>query len=479
MQQAGSGLEIAAVTTHHHAYLWRINGDGSVDREAHLDLAEAVATTSRGLNVAFLGGCPIVLFSREDNGIHAVDIRTATRVGMPCLGHTEFVRCAVAGQVDGRTVVASIAYDETVRIADLVSGTPLGLPLSIQSRWPDMEMQFTFGQVDGIPVGFTCAPEEVRMWDLRSMKPIGEPICGGDNDVAGLAITPAPAAIPGPPLVVTGSNKGALRVHSLSDGRQVAAHCTSTPYTFSMAAASVDDAIIAVQGGWRVIHVWNVGTQQRIGTLRESASIRCLLTHQLDGRWIVISTFEDSTLRVWDLLTQAPVGAPLAGHTAEVTDLAASGSKGLLVSASKDGTARIWDLHTHKVVGDPLGDHQLGAKAVSLGQLGDRNIVVTGDGNGNIRAWDLLTRETLILDIPPHADAIARLRMQTMNHIPVLVVADTNGRIRVWDLSVRAQLMEINTESSIQDTTLTDTAELCVATEMGVVMMKLNLALSG
>ena len=124
VQQTGSGLEIAAVTTHHHAYLWRIDRDRSAYREAHLDLAEAVATTSNGLNVAFLASCPIVLFSREDNGIHTVDIRTATRVGMPVLGHTEFVRCAVAGQMGDRTVVASIAYDETVRIADLAERDP-------------------------------------------------------------------------------------------------------------------------------------------------------------------------------------------------------------------------------------------------------------------------------------------------------------------------------------------------------------------
>jgi WD40 repeat protein len=363
VQQTESTLEIAAVTTHGHAYLWRIDSDRSAYREAHLDLAEVVAPKSDGLNVAFLASCPIVLFSREDNGIHTVDIRTATRVGTPVLGHTDPVRCAVVGQIGGRAVVASIAYDETVRIADLTSGTPLGVPFGIQSRYNAMEVQFTFGQVDGIPVGFTCSPDEVRMWDLRSMRPIGEPLCGGDHDVTGLAIMPAPAAIPGPPLVVTGGYKGALRVHSLSDGRQVAAHCTSTSYTFAFTAASVDNDIIAAQGGWQEIHVWNLGTQRRIGTLRGPGSIDCLLAHQLDDRWIVISTFEDSTLRVWDLLTQVPVGAPLAGHTAQVTDLATSHSKDLLVSTSNDGTARIWDLRIRKVVGSPLGDHQLGAKA--------------------------------------------------------------------------------------------------------------------
>jgi WD40 repeat protein len=474
-----SGLEIAAVTTHNQAYLWRIAPDRSPRHEAHLDLADAVAPTSNGLNVAFSDSCPIVLFSREDNGIHAADIRTARRVGTPVLGHTELVRCAVAGQISGRSVVASIAYDETVRIADLASGISLGTPFTIESRYTLMEVEFTFGQVDGIPVGFTCSPDEVRMWDLRSMLPIGEPLCGGDHDVAGIAIMPAPAAIPGPPLVVTGGYKGALRVHSLPDGRQVTAHCTSATYTVAMATASVDNDIIGVQGGWREIHVWNLGTQQRIGTLREPDTIRCLRAHQMDGRWLVISTSEDSTLRVWDLLTQIPVGAPLIGHTARITDLATSSRKDLLISTSSDGTARIWDLRTRTAVGDPLSDHELGAKAVSLGQLDDRDIVVTGDGGGHVRAWDLLTRELLSLDIPPHSDAIARLRMRMLNDLPVLVVADTSGRMRIWNLSARTQITEINAESSIQDIALAGTAELCVATDIGVVMLKLNLARSG
>lgn len=474
VRQTESGLEIAAVTTHNQAYLWRIATDHSAYREAHLDLDEVVAPTSNGLNVAFFDSCPIVLFSREDNGIHAVDIRTATRIGTPVLGHTETVRCAVVGQIGNRTVIASISYDETVRIADLLSGTSLGAPFSIQSRY-QIEVEFTFGQVDGIPVGFTCSPEEVRMWDLRSMLPIGEPLCGGDHDVAGLAIMSVPTAILGPALVVTGGYKGALRVHSLSDGRQVAAHCTSTAYTFAMTTASVNDNILAVQGGWREIHVWNLGTQQRIGSLREPGAIHCLRAHQLDGRWLVISTFEDSTLRVWDLLTQVPVGAPLTGHTAQVTDLATSHSKDLLVSTSSDGTARIWDLRTRKVVGDPLSGHELGAKTVSLGRLDDRDIVVTGDGGGYVRAWDLLTRELLSLGIPPHSDAIARLRMRMLHDKPILVAADTSGRMRVWNLSSHTQIMEINAESSIQDIALTETAELCVATDVGVVMLKLNL----
>ena len=130
-------------------------------------------------------------------------------------------------------------------------------------------------------------------------------------------------------------------------------------------------------------------------------------------------------------------------------------------------------------MGDPLSDHHLGAKTVSLGRLNGQDIAVTGDGGGYIRAWDLMTRERLSLDIPPHADAIARLRLRTLNDSSVLIVADTSGRIRVWNLSARLQIMEINAESSIQDTALTDNAELCVASDMGVLMLKLNLARNG
>lgn len=472
--QTDSGLEVAAVTTHDHVYLWRIGCDRAVYREAHLDLAEAVAPTADGLNVAFLGSQPIALYSREDNGIHAIDIRSALRVGTPILGHTERVTRAVVGQVDHRTVVASIGYDDTVRIVDLDSGTSLGSPISMPTRYASREVQFAFGHVDGAPVGFTCLGEEVRMWDLRSMRPISEPLCGIDHDVTGLAILSPPTKAPGPLLVVTGSYKGAFRIHSLSEGRQIASHCLSNSSTYAMAAASVENEIIAVQGEWQEINIWNVGTQKRLGTLRGPGVIRCLLMHQLDGRWIIVSSFEGSALRVWDVLTQVPVGTPLIGHTAQVTDLASSYGGDLLASTSDDGTARIWNLRTREPIGAPLGDHQLGAKAASLGRLENRDIIVTGDGVGNIRGWDALSGRALGLDIPPHSDAISRLRVSEMNGVTILVVADTNGRICVWDLSSHSQLTEINAESSIQDAALTINAELCIATDMGVAMLKLN-----
>ena len=36
---------------------------------------------------------------------------------------------------------------------------------------------------------------------------------------------------------------------------------------------------------------------------------------KLDGRPVVISGCRDPTVRVWDLATGVPVGAPFTGHT--------------------------------------------------------------------------------------------------------------------------------------------------------------------
>jgi WD40 repeat protein len=79
-----------------------------------------------------------------------------------------------------------------------------------------------------------------------------------------------------------------------------------------------------------------------------------------DGRTLA-SGGQDATIRLWDIRTHRPTGAPLTGHTAEVTDLAFSPTAPILVSAAdQDFTVRLWDTRTHKQLGAPLlRDYQL------------------------------------------------------------------------------------------------------------------------
>jgi WD40 repeat protein len=61
-----------------------------------------------------------------------------------------------------------------------------------------------------------------------------------------------------------------------------------------------------------------------------------------DGRTLA-STGADHTVRLWDVETRQPLGAPLEGHRGWVSAVAFSRDGRSLASAGEDGTVRLWD----------------------------------------------------------------------------------------------------------------------------------------
>jgi WD40 repeat protein len=63
-----------------------------------------------------------------------------------------------------------------------------------------------------------------------------------------------------------------------------------------------------------------------------------------DGTRIVSGGF-DNVVRVWDVATAQPIGAPLRGHTDTVRSVAFSPDGTRIVSASDDKTLRLWPVY--------------------------------------------------------------------------------------------------------------------------------------
>ena len=59
----------------------------------------------------------------------------------------------------------------------------------------------------------------------------------------------------------------------------------------------------------------------------------------------LVSCSDDKTVRVWDATTGEPIGSPLAGHNAPVTQVEFIDAN-TVVSSSNDGTTRAWDVAT-------------------------------------------------------------------------------------------------------------------------------------
>jgi len=62
------------------------------------------------------------------------------------------------------------------------------------------------------------------------------------------------------------------------------------------------------------------------------------------GKKLVSGSY-DKTVRIWDVTTGEPIGSPLAGHTAPVTQVEFIDAD-TVVSSSNDGTTRAWDVAT-------------------------------------------------------------------------------------------------------------------------------------
>jgi WD40 repeat protein len=79
-----------------------------------------------------------------------------------------------------------------------------------------------------------------------------------------------------------------------------------------------------------------------------------------DRRVVAVTGGYDGTVRVWDLSSGSPIGAPLTGHTDGVGAVAALVlPDGLLiaVTGSYDRTVRVWDLSSGSPIGAPHRSH--------------------------------------------------------------------------------------------------------------------------
>jgi WD40 repeat protein len=113
---------------------------------------------------------------------------------------------ACATLPDGRVVAVTGSADRTVRVWDLLTGTPTGQPLTGHTRSVLAVACATLP--DGRVIAVTgSADRTVRVWDLQEMQPLGEALPAIDSVLA-LTITD----VGGPCVVVAGDGIAAVQL---------------------------------------------------------------------------------------------------------------------------------------------------------------------------------------------------------------------------------------------------------------------------
>ncbi|NUK32249.1 hypothetical protein HRW12_00355 [Streptomyces lunaelactis] len=199
-------------------------------------------------------------------------------------------------------------------------------------------------------------------------------------------------------------------------------------YDTRLAWVRRDDSLLTLHGHTETVHKVAFGTTA-------------------EGRLLLASSSEDTTVRVWDPVTGARVGDPLTGHTDEVWSLAFGATpdgRPLLASGDSDGTVRVWDPITGAPVGDPLTGHAATVFSLAFGTADERKLVLASGGlDGTVRLWDPLGRASTgsplaRLTVSVHAVAFGT----TAGGWLLLASGSEEGLVRLWDMDTGRQLGE-------------------------------------
>jgi WD40 repeat protein len=165
-------------------------------------------------------------------------------------------------------------------------------------------------------------------------------------------------------------------------------------------------------------------------------------------------------VRLWDPLTGAPVGDPLAGHVGAVHTVAAvplADGRTLVASGGNDATVRLWDAATGVPLGEPIaaaeeGQRQAGGPVWSIAGLRlpnglTRLAVCYGAnqtefmGTRSIQTWDLAEDAPWFAPAPQARQPTAFFEPKTVAAVPTpsgqallaAFGAFTEPEIRLWD----------------------------------------------
>ena len=113
-------------------------------------------------------------------------------------------------------------------------------------------------------------------------------------------------------------------------------------------AFSFDGTRLATAGEGKLIHIWDLKTGQKLGTLAgHKDRITALVWHPDSNR--LFSAGWDTTVRVWDVNKFEPI-ILLNSHATQVHALALSGDGKLLATADSDNAVHIWDTDTNETI---------------------------------------------------------------------------------------------------------------------------------
>ncbi|WP_244206740.1 WD40 repeat domain-containing protein [Streptomyces swartbergensis] len=385
-----------------------------------------------------------LLASADENCIRLWDVATGEAV-RTLAGYSGWVGALCGVVVGGRTLLASAGSDHTVRLWDTEAGVMLR---GLEGHDGPIEVLCTVdiaGRTHLVSVG---RDHRLTVWDPEA----GEPrrtFRTRSNHISGVCAL----ELDGRPLLAIGISRTGrcdqIRIWDPASGETVRMFSALSSDLVRRTVAAVpcrNGPLLATSHGDDVL-LLDPRSGKPVRLLRggEGFLFTVSAVHHANESYVVATYSQDAdgTIVVWDPVTGRRTHC-LEGHDGWVGDVCAVESDGewLLASSGDDCTVRLWDLD-RRLAPDLPGSVEGWVRSPCVISVGGRSAVAARGPGGTVAIHDVTTGKLIDRVVTPHALIWALCALKVDDRTCLAIAggeAEEEGAVQIWDPAARVML---------------------------------------